>query len=182
MALRTGVNGSLPVELAQLTSLRIAYFSYTSLRGTLPDWIGTLTNLTQLHLSSCSFYGTLPSTITRLKRLRNVDISGNRFSGQLTGLAFPQIQDMFLQKNTFTGRVPEGFTSSLRRLDVSGNLLSGSLPSGIFRLPSLELFGSASNCLSTDLPEAICEASGLQELYLDGMGGAGTGTRYLELY
>jgi len=85
---------------------------------------------------------------------------------------FPSLRDVYLQQNAFSGKIPSDFSSSLRRLDVSSNILTGTVPFQLFQLPMLELFGASLNCLSEELPDLICQATQLKQLYVDGLGSA----------
>jgi len=147
--------------------------SNTLLGGPLPAWIGELTSLNDIILSRCRLTSSIPSSISKLHRLEIFDIGDNALTGALPDMRhFPKISEVYYEKNFFSGLIPYNFSSSLRRLDLSRNMLAGSISPHLFRIPSLELFGVSLNCLSEELPESICQATRLQYLYLDGLGGS----------
>jgi len=102
-----------------------------------------------------------------------LDLANNAFTGRLPDMNhFPNIRDVYVQQNAFSGTIPNNFASSLSKLDISSNRFTGSIPSKLFQLPFLELFGASLNCVSEQLPESICQARNMKQLYLDGLGAA----------
>jgi len=157
--------------MRNLTLLLGIDVSNTSLGGALPFWIGEWANIRTLRLSRCRFVSSLPLSITKLKFLTALDLAGNAFTGHLPIMRhFQELRDVYVQQNAFSGTIPTDFASSLMRLDVSRNELTGSIPAEIFLIRSLELFGASLNCLSEELPGSICGATGLTQVYLDGLG------------
>ena len=61
--LNSGLTGSIPTELGNLTNLTVLDLEDNQLSGSIPSEIGNLTNLTYLRLSSYQLTGPIPSRI-----------------------------------------------------------------------------------------------------------------------
>lgn len=117
------LSGTLPSQLALLTSLQTLYLHSNSLSGTLPSELGLLTSLSYLGIpatahSLSSLSGTVPSEL-----------------GLLTSLS-----DLYLHSSSLSGTVPSQLgagLSSLTSIYMYSNSLSGSLPSQLAELTSL---------------------------------------------
>lgn len=105
------LNGSIPIEIGNLTELEWLILDGNNLSGSIPTEIGNLSKLTTLSLWNNNLTGTIPSEI------------GNCL--QLTGLAFDH--------NLLTGSVPASFANLtlMRSFWICDNQLSGSI-SNIF--------------------------------------------------
>jgi Leucine-rich repeat (LRR) protein len=79
------VVGSIPTEIAWLSSLRILNFIGLDITGTIPSEIGTMKNLTALGLGNTRVTGTIPSEIGSCPNLRELylDGSGMTLSGSI---------------------------------------------------------------------------------------------------
>ena len=117
---QNGLGGSLPSELALLTTLQSALFKISQLEGTLPNELFSLPMIQDVDLGLGSFTGSIPSTI---------------------GLA-TNLQTLGVDDNLLRGTIPSelGSATSLRELllgstsDDVGNVLSGFIPSQLGRL------------------------------------------------
>nr|XP_011462297.1 PREDICTED: probable LRR receptor-like serine/threonine-protein kinase At1g74360 isoform X2 [Fragaria vesca subsp. vesca] len=100
--------GSLPVEIAQKSSLKYLFLAYNHFSGTIPPEYGNLSHLQALDLSSNSLSGPIPPTI-----------------GNLKSLMF-----LMLANNLLTGPIPKelGDCTSLLWLNLSNNNLTGIIP------------------------------------------------------
>lgn len=130
------VAGSLPIELAFLSSLEVMDLSSNQLH--IPPnsvVLGYMTNLRTLLLND-NFFVTdagLPSSFVFLSNLQEVDLSRNLLQGRLDDSLF-------------------GSLTSLRRLVLEANYLSGPLPSEqLGQLSSLEYLYLRKNLLDIDL-------------------------------
>ena len=81
------LTGSIPPEIGELTNLKSLYLSRNELTGSIPPEIGELTNLTVLGLHSNQLTGSIPPEIGELTNLKSLFLSGN----ELTGYIPPQI-------------------------------------------------------------------------------------------
>ena len=60
------LNGTIPVEIGDLTSLTALHLSNNDLSGTIPAEIGNLTSLTDLSLDGNALNGTIPDSVCDL--------------------------------------------------------------------------------------------------------------------
>lgn len=114
------------------------------LRGTLPSEIALLTSLTDLHLESNRFYGTIPSEIFQnLPDLLYLNLNTNEFDGtlQLGPGALQSLRSLLMDKNQLKGTLQEDFgdllSRSLEILDLSHNDFSGTIPPSIINIGQL---------------------------------------------
>ncbi|TKY49221.1 leucine-rich repeat receptor serine/threonine-protein kinase [Spatholobus suberectus] len=109
--------GSIPIEIANISTLQSLVLEGNQLSGNIPPELGNLTQIQRLHLTSNNFTGELPVTLARLTTL----------------------QDIRLGDNLFFGKIPDFIQSwtSLQKLVIQGSGLSGPIPSGISLLENL---------------------------------------------
>ena len=129
--------------------------SNSGLTGSIPPEIGNLTNLTELDLSGNQLTGSIPPEIGNLTNLRGRIISGwgfttyhpglNLSDNLLTGFIPPEI----------------GNLTNLTQLDLGQNELTGSIPSEIGNLTNLNKLNLSGNQLTGVIPESICELTNL---------------------
>ena len=151
-----GLTGSIPRQLANISSLERLDLSCNDLSGAIPKELGRLTSLKVLDLSLNELSGTVPKELGRLTSLKVLDLSLNELSGtipkelgQLTGL-----QQLNLSFNDLSGATPKelGNLSSLQRLNLSFNDLSGHIPSELHGLINLEALNLSANRLAGGIP------------------------------
>jgi len=108
---------------------------YSGLTGSIPSEIGNLTNLTELNLYGNQLTGSIPSEIGNLTNLTELNLYGN----QLTGSIPPEIGNltnltyMNLGSNQLTGSIPSeiGSLTNLFAFVVGNNQLTGIIPDEI---------------------------------------------------
>jgi len=128
-----GLGGSLPPQLASLTSLRTLNIDESRLSGTLPAELGKLPQLETLLLGgNPALSGTLPASLQSAGGLLSVlDFSGSRLSGTLSGAlirASPRLDRLQLDHTRLSGTLPGERSPLLRYLFVhSCPALSGAL-------------------------------------------------------
>ena len=88
----SGLTGSIPPEIGNLSNLTYLSLRSNQLTGSIPSEIGNLTNLNFLYLGSNGLTGSIPSEIGNLTNLTHLDLSDN----QLTGLIPESICDLTL--------------------------------------------------------------------------------------
>ncbi|KAF8676354.1 hypothetical protein HU200_047055 [Digitaria exilis] len=102
-----GINGTLPKNLENMTSLNILYLDSNKLTGQIPQ---LPINLYSLDISRNYFSGPLPQKIGDMHLLESLDISGNNLYGQipqsLSNLTY--LGSLNLSHNDLTGRIPSG--------------------------------------------------------------------------
>ena len=152
LIITSGVNGSLPSSIGNLTELRNLSLSGLRLEGYLPHSIGMLTKLEYLDVSgSVNLTGPIPDTFGNLSSLRV--FRADRCS--LTALpdsigSLSQLQTLSLQDNRIVS-VPAtlGNLPQLRFLSLQNNSISGPIPTSIGLLSNLEMLSLGSNMFSS---------------------------------
>ena len=144
----SGLSGSIPSEIGNLTNLESLYLNNNQLTGLIPSEIGNLTNLTDLRLSSNQLTGSIPSEIGNLTNLERLWLNDN----QLTGSIPPEI----------------GNLTNLERLYLNDNQLTGEISGSICSLINLQLsndnnFSISNNQLCPPYPSCVEENVGYQD-------------------
>lgn len=134
------LTGGIPETLSDLTSLRSLILNRNQLSGRV-DWLGELEMLEHLDLGGNALTGELLSEAVNLPRLRILEVGDNLLSGPIPAelTALPLLEVLVVGSNSLVGGLPDGFTESLRRLNVAANDLAGLLPDGLTRLELNEL-------------------------------------------
>jgi Leucine-rich repeat (LRR) protein len=159
------LTGSIPSEIGDMTNLTQLYLHYNQLTGSIPPEIGNLTNLTELFLRSNELTGSIPSEIGNLTNLTSLMLDDN----QLTGSIPPEIWNLtnlgslYLSDNQLTGEIPSeiGQLTNLWSFGVSNNQLSGSIPPEIWNLTNLGLLYLSDNQLTGEIPSEIGQLTNL---------------------
>jgi Leucine-rich repeat (LRR) protein len=165
------LNGSIPVEIGQLTQLQYLYLSNNQLSGTIPPQIGQLTQLQLLDLGLNHIIGTLPAQIWQLTQLQYLYLNNNQLSGSIPPQVgqLTQLQYLNLYFNQLSGSIPSqiGQLTQLKSLNLAANKLSGSIPPQIGQLTQLQsLLNLSGNQFSGSLPAEIGQLTQLQNLIL----------------
>ncbi len=164
------LQGTIPVELGQLTNLDSLNLSGNQLTGNVPQELGQLTNLKGLNLSGNEISGNVPSELGQLTNLESLLLARNKLTdeipvelGRLTNL-----RKMDLQLNLLTGNIPAelGRLTNLRILDLSDNPLDGEIPSELGQLTNLESLTLWFNSLTGEIPPELGRLTNLRTLYL----------------
>ena len=161
----TFIHGSIPTQIAQMSSLVFLDLANTSLSGYLPTEIGrmSLTNLT-LHYTRLS--GTLPAQLTQLTELESLILTATHISGTIPMESLGKLRVLEAADNrAFTGVIPTTIAqlTSLVHLDVSNTSLSGTIPPELGELPNLLSLDLYEMRLSGRLPKVVlsrCEPFG----------------------
>ena len=165
------LNGTIPAEIGNLTSLTELELSFNLLSGTIPAEIGNLTSLTELELYSNQLSGTIPAEIGNLTSLTELELYSNLLSGTipaeigyLTSLTW-----LALAANQLSGTIPVelGNLTRLEDLFLGGNQLSGTIPAEIGYLTSLTWLALAANQLSGTIPAELGKLTSLSFLSVD---------------
>ncbi|KAI5325545.1 hypothetical protein L3X38_034619 [Prunus dulcis] len=169
--------GSIPNQLSSLLNLNILWIDINSLTGTIPAWIGNFSSLHELVLTENHFQGSIPNELGRLRSLRAFALAMNNLSGivpssiynissinrfsltdnqlhgelpQNLGIKLPNLEEIYVGLNSFTGNVPASLSNSSRLLavDFLKNGFTGTLPAeNLGSLQSLYWLNFASNRL-----------------------------------
>ncbi|CAL9152769.1 unnamed protein product [Musa hybrid cultivar] len=171
------LNGSIPLELADLTNLTFIDLSFNSLSGPILSPIfaqlSPLQNLQGLLLSNNQFDGLIPSDLSlMLPSLVKLNLSSNRLTGSIPKSIFDikTLTDIDISQNSlsgpipFTGSIARG-TSSLLIFNASNNNLNGAILESVSNLTSLAVLDLHNNSLIGSLPSSLSKLDYLT--YLD---------------
>lgn len=143
------LNGSLPGQIGNLTSLRELWINSNLLSGPIPPQIGTLSSLESLQAYANEFSGTIPSEIGNLSNLISLNLDGNPLTGvlpeSLKNLVNLQVLTISSWgKSNLSGEIPAWLAdlTQLRQIWLDGNSFTGNLPdlTGLVNLDWLMLF------------------------------------------
>ncbi|XP_010246967.1 PREDICTED: receptor-like kinase TMK4 [Nelumbo nucifera] len=147
---------SIPVDLAQSTTLVTFYASRANIMGMIPDIFGSFPNLLSLRLSYNSLTGPLPPSLggTKIQNLW-LDHQASGLAGTIEVLGtMTQISQVWLQTNKFTGPIPDlSKCTALFDLQLRDNRFTGVVPETLMSLPSLLHVSLSSNMFQGPLPQ-----------------------------
>jgi len=162
------LTGVLPIDLEQLSQLRILSLFLNNISGELPDIFGNMGLLEELVISKNDMTGIVPSSVAELTSLRQLVLLSNEFIGPLPDLGnLKNLEEMVIGRNDFSGPFPDWIMelSSLTFLSVNVMGLTGEMPPGLFdSLPGLEQLKMSGNQLSGDIALWVKGALALTEL------------------
>jgi Leucine-rich repeat (LRR) protein len=171
------LTGIIPPCIGNLTALTMLNLSGNALEDTIPASLSACVNLREIYLSSNMLRGSIAPLFQGASELRVIDVSDNLLTGLPVGLptgvptgrvAPVQLETLLLQKNQFSGVVPQFLTNltTLRVLNMSDNSFSSALPSELNSLKHLQTFSVANNRLQGVIPSALGEMDSLRVLNL----------------
>jgi Leucine-rich repeat (LRR) protein len=178
LKLEQTLSGTLPVELGNLTNLRVLSLRFIQYRvpaalvGNIPASLSNLTNLERLHVQQAQFNSSIPASLGNLSNLRSLELDGNRLNGAIPAELgnLTQLITLTLGGNSFSGGIPSqlGNLTNLKRLQISSAQLTGPIPPELGNLSNLEHLALSQNQLSGLIPGQLGNLSRLQNLYLFG--------------
>ncbi|XP_074295619.1 putative leucine-rich repeat receptor-like protein kinase At1g68400 [Silene latifolia] len=104
-------SGPLPSSLPlPLPSLKLLFLSHNRFSGPIPASLSSLPLLLRLDLSHNSLSGPLPvDQLNRITHLLTLRLEGNNLTGNIAGLQLPDLQELNISANSFTGQIPRVF-------------------------------------------------------------------------
>ncbi|XP_027343459.1 protein TOO MANY MOUTHS [Abrus precatorius] len=161
----------IPPFLGQLgPSLKTLVLRENGHVGPIPIELGNLTRLRVLDLHKNNLNGSIPISLGRITGLRSLDLSSNKLTGSIPGLTFPGLNILDLSQNLLMGSIPSTIWDfhSLIKLDFSRNRLVGPLPDKLVGLKFLMLMDLSYNRIQGPFPVSLRSLSSLQALILKG--------------
>eukprot|EP00977_Amphora_coffeiformis_P009602 scaffold2209_cov168-Amphora_coffeaeformis.AAC.16 len=159
------LTGELSTRIGQLSSLKRLNLNENQIGGTLPSELGLLTSLEYLDLSDNDFTGVLPSELENMRSLLSLRINGARggLGGPLLPFARqPNIRELELAYNVFTGAIPSNLLASTDRANqvtirLTGNNLNGAIPESLATFSEMNL--QVEDNQISGIPSSLCVMS-----------------------
>mmetsp|Transcript_56230 Transcript_56230/g.136284 ORF Transcript_56230/g.136284 Transcript_56230/m.136284 type:complete len:976 (+) Transcript_56230:384-3311(+) len=167
------LNGTIPSELAAVSTLAILTFNTNDLRGTLPSQLGLLTSLFWFTMTGNMLTGSIPEQIASLPLLRSFALNQNQLTGTippiLLGKNEAQLRYFIVDQNHLTGTIPPLRTqSAMEYFLVEDNNLNGTIPLSLYAQPSLLLATLSRNNLSGTIAEQIDGLASVEQVEVRG--------------
>ena len=164
------LNGSIPMEVGQLTYIEDLNFNSNQISGEIPASIGQLANLGKLNLSNNRLSGGIPVSIGQLSNLSELLITWNDLSGSIPveiGQLI-RLDRLSLYRNQLSGEIPEelGMLSNLAQLRIANNQFTGGIPATLGQMENLEVMALENNNLAGEIPAELGRLSQLKILEL----------------
>lgn len=173
----SGLSGTLPKEIRNLTALQRLILSYNEeLTGPLINEIFELKQLITLNTNFSGFTGTLSPSIANLTELDTLtmwnylpDENGKPYKNRLNGSIpaelgkLQKLRYLRFGRQGFSGAIPSeiGAMRSLRFLDLAQCSLSGTIPATLGDLPAIQEIYLFENQLSGTLPDGLMKSKTL---------------------
>ena len=165
-----GLSGRVPVELGQLSELRVLDLTGNTLSGSIPHELGDLGRLEVLALWNNRLTGSIPPELGRLSKLAQLLLSRNQISGSIPPRLgdLDRLEVLRLVNNQLTGEIPGRLAdlANLRDLQLEGNFLSGPVPRSLGSLSRLKQLNLASNQLVGSIPSELGKLEALLSIQL----------------
>ena len=84
--------------------------------GTIPSELALLTSLKQLFLDHNDFGGSIPEEILTLPNLEQLDVNSNSLTGGFPLFTSPNLQSISVGSNRLTGTIPETIGMGMSKL------------------------------------------------------------------
>ncbi len=174
---RSGLRGSIPAELGQVSELKWLYLHANDLTGEIPGALNNLSKLERLYVYDNKLTGISGQLGSGMAQLRRLFAQRNRITGSIpAGLGdMPRLDFLRLDRNRLTGSIPSqlGSLSTLRRLYLHeqagwrvGGGLTGRIPTSLGNMSRLEYLVLNRNSLSGTIPDSLGGLSNLKWLGL----------------
>jgi Leucine-rich repeat (LRR) protein len=164
------LTGSIPAELGHLSSLKGVWLCGNQLSGSIPAELGNLKNLTRLVLSDTQLSDSIPPELGNLGKLSYLDLNNTQLSGCIPSELgkLRNLTTFILSDTQLSGCIPSelGNLSKLVYLDLSGAQLSGTIPPELGDLNNLEHLALYGNHLTGSIPLELGNLSNLNALFL----------------
>jgi len=170
----TDFSGTLPLEVQQLSNLRLLNLSYNKLLGQLTNRFQTMFHLEHLFLNGNQFNSTLDEILNCGNCTRTLNIFES-LRNPLTGnipqrlFDFSLLSKFAVTQSKLTGTIPSGFgrLSALTHLDLQANYYfseNNVLPSEIGNLMNLEELWVSESEVNGTVPQEFSNLSSLKSL------------------
>lgn len=176
-----GLGGSLPTEIAALTSLSQLRVFNNAIAGQVPTQLYTLPNIELLDLESNLLSGPvlLADMVHAAGTLKRFRCSDNDFVGTVDGNLLSSmsfLEEFWFATNLITGTLPTELVllTNLNSLIAYENALTGTIPQDLSSLSYLEYLDLSSNAILGTIPSSLGGLTDMESLFLSHMGLTGT--------
>jgi Leucine-rich repeat (LRR) protein len=167
------LQGSIPIQLTTLTNLRIFYLNDNQLSGSIPPGIGNMTGLEDLSLAINPLTGPLPPELGNLSNLKHLSLSeiyglSGSIPAELGNLS-NLISMNLCESAGLSGKIPPelGNLSNLDTLWLCSLDLNGEIPPELGKLALLDNLELSRNLLTGTIPAELGNLTNLTSLRLD---------------
>ena len=168
--LSDNLTGTLPAELANITSIQRIELAANNLYGPLPREWSKMSQIRVLNLYSNRINGTLPPEWSAMQKLEQLDLESNRIAGSLPPDwgKMSRIQALLLGSNRINGTMPPEWSAMpmLERLQLTDNQINGLLPPEWGKMTQIRDIRLYRNNLTGPLPYEWSNMTQLKTLYL----------------
>ncbi|THU51636.1 hypothetical protein C4D60_Mb06t33110 [Musa balbisiana] len=151
------INGSIPKEIGNITSLKLLLLNGNQLSGSLPEEIGYLPNLDRIQIDQNHISGEIPKSFANLNKTKHFHMNNNSISGQIPAelARLPNLVHFLLDNNNLTGHLPPELSSlpNLLILQLDNNNFNGtSIPDSYANMSKLLKLDLSWNNLTGNIP------------------------------
>ena len=154
------LTGPIPSELGQLTAMTWLELYSNVLTGPIPSELGRLRAMTELNLGQTNLTGPIPSELGQLTAIRSLVLAGNALTGPIPSKLgqLTAMKELWLYGNAFTGPVPSelGHLTAMKELWLYDNAFTGTVPNELTKLTNLDIIHLHSNDLTGTVPSTFC--------------------------
>ncbi|KAK4569234.1 hypothetical protein RGQ29_004579 [Quercus rubra] len=157
--------GTIPVHIQNLTSLRHLDLSGNGFNSSIRNWLYSFSHLEFLNLGSNYLQGKVPRSLGKLCNLKVIRFFENT-SNLFWVFGLHNLVSLHLFGNQFQGPIPVHLQNltSLRHLDLSWNQFQGPIPWSIGNLSSLRSLDLESNQINGTVTQILGQLSKLESL------------------
>ncbi|ESR55369.1 hypothetical protein CICLE_v10024387mg [Citrus x clementina] len=168
----SGIFGTIPPQISNLTNLSSLYLGSNQLSGNIPPEIGLLSHLKFLFMDTNQLDGPIPPEVGQLSSMEMLFLWSNHLNGSVPPSLgnLSSISLLFIYDNSFSGFIPPdiGNLKSISNLDLSTNKFIGPVPLSFGNLSNLNYLYLYENSLSGSIPSNLGKLKSLVNLQLNG--------------
>eukprot|EP00980_Cylindrotheca_fusiformis_P003693 scaffold818_cov136-Cylindrotheca_fusiformis.AAC.59 len=163
------LNGTIPSELASLSSLSYVSLAQNMLHGTIPSSLGELSEMKFLQLAFNALSGTIPDSFEKFTKMERFLLHANELTGTMPDIWGNSFTRLRVHDNKMNGTIPA--MPSQMPLDwfqVNDNDFSGTLPRNLAAQPKLITLSVSNNRFEGSIPEQFGALTSMQNFVIDG--------------